>query len=157
MSQRTDETATSLVASLAEFPGELRRLLEGYPEDALRRPSRDGQWGVLENLCHLRDWESVFFDRARAIAEVDRPDLPAFDDSLWEIEHAYAQQEPWMVIGEFADLRRDLVEVLTRVGVERWNREGVHAIRGPVSLRWLADYLLEHDRNYLDQIKEALH
>ena len=157
MNQRADEDAAALVARLAEFPGELDRLLEAYPEETLRRPSSDGRWGVLENLCHLRDWESVFRDRARSIVETDRPDLPAFDDALWEIEHAYAEQEPSAVIREFADLRRELVDVLTRVGVAEWGREGIHALRGPVSLRWLADYLLEHDRDHLDQIREALH
>ncbi len=146
-----------LVDRLAAFPGELERLLDGYPVDALRRPASDGGWSVLENLCHLRDWEQVFLDRARVIVESERPELPAYDDALWEIEHRYGEQDPDATLKRFAELRRELVEVLAGLDADGWQREGLHALRGPIDLRWLAGYLVDHDRGHLSQIGDALH
>ena len=145
-----------LVDALEAFPGELRRLLDVYPTAALQRPASDGGWGVVENLCHLRDWERVFLDRVRAIAAHDRPTLPAFDDGLWEIERGYRVQDPERVLCEFADLRREMVDLLRGLDADGWQREGVHVLLGPVGLRWLAEYLSDHDRGHWEQIGHSL-
>lgn len=145
-----------IVRALAAFPDELARLLDGQPGEALRRPGSDGGWSVVENLCHLRDWEEVFLERVRAVLTHDRPELPAYDDSLWEIERDYKAQDPLRTLAAFAALRRELVELLGSAPRDAWEREGVHGLRGPVSVRWLALYLRDHDREHDAQIREAL-
>jgi len=146
-----------LVESLASFPAELQRLLDDYPGEALRRPASDGGWSALDVLCHLRDWEEVFLERARAIIERDRPELPAYDDALWEIEHRYREQDPGATLARFSALRNEMVDLLAGLDARDWQREGNHGLLGPISVRWIAEYLAEHDRGHLDQIGDALH
>ncbi|MBA3416913.1 MAG: DinB family protein [Chloroflexia bacterium] len=149
-------TEQELVTALAAFPKELQRLLDGYAASALRRPASDGGWSVGENLCHLRDWERVFVDRTRAIVDQVRPKLPAYDDALWEIERGYREQDPAAALRQFIDLRQEMVATLSELDGDGWQREGIHALHGLISIRWIAGYLATHDREHLSQIGDAL-
>ncbi|MDP9362870.1 MAG: DinB family protein [Chloroflexota bacterium] len=146
----------SLVDSLAAFLDELERAIAGRPVETLVRPASDGGWGVIENLCHLRDWEEVFLARARALVEQDRPSLPAYDDELWAIERDYRGQDPMRVVQRFRALRADLVALLRGADPVAWSRVGVHEVHGEVTLRWLAEQAYRHGDEHLGQIREAL-
>lgn len=149
-------TAATLAASLADFPLELERALEGYGQQALVRPASDGGWGVVENLCHLRDWEEVFRHRLDAILEQDHPALPALDDDLWAIERDYRGQEPKQVLEDFRKLRYGVLERLSELPPEGWDRTGVHEVNGVVTVRWIAERLSDHCEEHLAQIRDAL-
>lgn len=145
-----------LLEEAAAYPEALARLLAGAPAEALRRPASDGGWGVVEILCHLRDWEAVFLDRVGRVLAEDRPDLPAYDDALWEIERDYRAQDPSEVLAEFDVLRGKLVDVLAGLDDDGWRRIGNHAINGPVDVAWLVSHLQEHGVEHLQQAREAL-
>jgi hypothetical protein len=146
----------AIVAELGAFPEELGRALDGQPPEALVRPASDGGWGVIENLCHLRDWEEIFLERARAIVAHDRPHLPAYDDELWAIERDYRGQDPGETFEHFRELRERLVAFLAELPEAAWARTGDHAVLGEVSLRWLTNHMCDHDEEHLTQIREAL-
>jgi hypothetical protein len=145
-----------LLRQLAAHPELLRQRLAGLSHEVLRRPARDGGWSVLENLCHERDWEEIFLERLRLVFTEDRPELPAFDDSLWEIERNYCAQDPNRTLDQFADLRREFIARLQAAPPEAWERVGVHGIHGPVDARWIARKLRDHDKEHDDQIRETL-
>jgi hypothetical protein len=111
---------------------------------------------VIENLCHLRDWEEIFLARTRAVLEQDRPALPAHDDELWAIERDYRGQDPARVVQQFHALRGDLVSLLRAADATAWSRSGVHEVHGDVTLRWLAEQARRHGEEHLGQIREAL-
>ena len=146
----------SLVDDLAALPDELAQTVAGRPPEALVRPASDGGWGVVENLCHLRDWEAIFLERARAIVEQENPDLPAYDDELWAIERDYRGQDPERVLQQLRGLRGQLVELLRGLPPEAWPRRGRHAIHGDITLRWLVEHVRDHGEGHLVQIREAL-
>ncbi len=145
-----------LVRQLASFPDHLRQRLGSLSNDVLRRPARDGGWSVLENLCHERDWEEIFLARLRAVLTEDRPDLPAFDDSLWEIERNYCAQEPHRVLDQFTTLRREFIAAVHAAPPEAWDRVGIHGQHGPIDVRWIVRHLWEHDREHEKQIRDTL-
>lgn len=147
---------TALVRDLAGFPERVARLVAGRSQEDLCRPSQDGGWGVVENLCHLRDWDEILQARVEAIVRDDRPELPAFDDSLWEVERSYRSQDPQKVLAQFHERRRQIVDILDRLDTAGWERSGFHADLGLVTLRWLAGYYRDHDRAHEAQIREAL-
>ena len=149
-----DEEA--LVGSLAAFLDELERAIVGRPAETLVRPASDGGWAVIDNLCHLRDWEEVFLARARALVEQDRPSLPAYDDELWAIERDYRGQDPARVVQRFRALRADLVALLRGADRAAWSRVGVHDVHGEVTLRWIAEQANRHGDEHLGQIRETL-
>ena len=145
-----------LLAALMALPEELDRTLAGRPVEALVRPASDGGWAVIDNLCHLRDWEEIFLERARAIATFDRPQLPAYDDELWPLERDYRGQDPFLVLQQFRTLRGALVSLLQQLPPDGWARSGIHGVQGEITLRWLAEQARQHGEEHLVQLRQAL-
>ena len=145
-----------LLAALEALPQELDRTLGGHPEEALVRPASDGGWAVIENLCHLRDWEEIFLERARALATFERPELPAYDDELWPLERDYRGQDPVEVLQRLRALRGDLVSLLQQLPPDGWARSGIHGVQGEITLRWLAEQARQHGEEHLLQVRRAL-
>ena len=151
--ERSRET---ILRALAAFPDEVARALEGRSPEMLTRPGRDGNWGVVEIVPHLRDWEELYLDRARAIVEHDRPFLPAYDDDLWPIERDYRGQDPRQVLEHFRELRTRLVDYLRSLPEDAWERIGEHEMYGAITLRWMTDHICDHDQQHFAQMQDAL-
>lgn len=120
------------------------------------RPSRDGGWGVVEVLAHMRDWEEVFLERLGLTATEDRAFLPAQDDELWPIERDYRGQEPARTLERFREDRTKTLAFLHGLPVDDWNRRATHGIVGAVTILWLADHICDHDAEHLEQARDAL-
>jgi len=151
--QRSPE---EIVAALAAVPGDLGRLLDEHPAEALVRPARDGGWGVVEILPHLRDWEEIFAQRVQAVLTTERPFLESFDDELWVIERDYRGQDTAATLANFRRLREGLVEVLREVPSGAWDRTAEHEVHGPITLRWLVARIMDHDTEHREQARDAL-
>ena len=146
----------AIVAALEAFPIDLGRALDGHPRESLLRPARDGGWGVVEILPHLRDWEEIFLARVRQVLNEERPFLPTFDDELWAIERDYRGQDPHAVADHLRAQRAEMVDLLRDLPPEAWNRVAEHGAYGPVTLAWMTDRIADHDQEHLEQIRDAL-
>ncbi|MDQ3514913.1 MAG: DinB family protein [Chloroflexota bacterium] len=145
-----------IVAALAAMPGQIDRSLNGQPDEALVRPARDGGWGVVEIMPHLRDWEEIFLQRVRAILTEDRPFLESYDDELWVIERDYRGQDTASTLDQFRQVREELVEMLRDLPAEAWHRTAEHEVHGPITLLWLAGQIASHDAEHREQVRDAL-
>jgi hypothetical protein len=145
-----------VLTALAAMPEELGRSITNHSIEDLTRPSRDGGWGVIEVLCHLRDWDEIFLERFRATVEQDRPFLPTYDDELWPIERDYRGQDPAKTFERYRELREQVVALLAGLPPEAWERPADHGAYGEVSLHWMADHVSNHDREHLEQVRDAL-
>jgi uncharacterized damage-inducible protein DinB len=151
------KTIQEIISALEAFPDELARVIDGADEpDALVRPASDGGWGVVEILPHLRDWEEIYFERITKLLEEDQPYLPGYDDALWSIERDYRGQDPVETFESLRELRDRTVEVLRSLPESAWARHGEHGYFGDVTLHWLANHVVEHDQEHLQQIRDAL-
>jgi hypothetical protein len=147
----------TIIADLASLPVEFDRLvLRSYDRGTLMQPAADGGWGVVEILPHLRDWEAIYYERAKAIVEDENPRLMAQDDSLWAIERDYRSQDPADTLAELSEMRERLVALLTDLPPEAWDRTGEHSAYGQITLRWLMNQLCDHDREHLKQALQAV-
>ncbi len=148
----------TILEQLESFPGDLERVVfaDHVTEEDIFRPGNDGGWGITEILPHLRDWEEIYFERARRIVEEDNPHIPGYDDSLWPIERDYGSQNPVEVFQEFRDLRAAHVALLKRLPAEAWQRTGEHSMLGSITLQWMEDKLCDHDAERLAQAREVL-
>jgi uncharacterized damage-inducible protein DinB len=119
---------------------------------------RDGGtgWTVLEVLCHLRDFEAVFFERARLTVEQEYPDLPYPDPEQLASERRYNEQDVRIVFGEWAALRADHLDYLGRLAVADWERAGNHPTRGRFTLHDGLLLAAWHDVNHTEQMVKIL-
>lgn len=146
-----------LIAALGSFPDELGRAIGGADDpDALLQPASDGGWGVVEILPHMRDWEEIYFERFTKLLEEERPYLPGFDDALWSIERDYRGQDPHETFETFRGLRERTVELLRSIPESGWLRGGEHGYFGEITLQWLANHIVDHDQEHLQQVRDAL-
>lgn len=146
----------AILSAIATTPDELARLLKARDREDLLRPSRDGGWGVVEILAHLRDWEEIFLDRLKTVNGETDPFLPVQDDDLWPIERDYRGQVPDRTLERFQNLRGETLAFLQGLGPEGWSRPARHGAYGAVTLHWLADHICDHDQEHLEQARDAL-
>ena len=135
---------------------ELERLMKGVPGERLSaRPAPD-KWSVAEVLAHLSEAEISAFWRYRQIIEHDGCTLAPYGQDLWaELGH-YGSRDPQQSLQLFRLLRETNLRMFDSLTEEQWQRRGVHAERGPMTVRDLALQLAGHDVNHLAQIKAIL-
>ena len=135
----------------------LGHILQNVSE-AQARELRDGPdgWSIVEIVCHLRDFDEIFYRRARMMLEQDHPKLPAYDHEAMAIERAYQQQRAATAYGELKASRRRFVDFFKSVTDEAWQRGGIHPERGGFAM---TDALMQvglHDIDHLEQITRVL-
>lgn len=119
---------------------------------------RDGPngWTTLEVVCHLRDYDEVFYQRAILTLEQDNPTLPAYDQDALAVDRAYNQQDLGQVYTELTASRQRLVALFSELTAEQWERVGLHPHYGPFTLATAALHVGWHDAVHLEQITRIL-
>jgi len=120
---------------------------------------RDGGegWTALEALCHLRDFEAVFFERAQITLAQAMGDLPFPDHEALVTEKNYNAQSLDVVYTEWAQTRREYIEFLQGIsGDDTWEKPGKHPTRGPFTLNDQLFLTVWHDTNHIEQIVRTL-
>ncbi|MGE3796389.1 MAG: DinB family protein [Thermomicrobiales bacterium] len=147
-----------ILEQLEGFPADLERVVfaDHVTAEDIYRPGSDGGWGIAEILPHLRDWEEIYFERARRIVNEDDPHIPGYDDSLWPIERNYSGQDPAEVFEEFRALRGEHLEFLIGLAPEQWQRTGEHSMLGTITLHFMENTVCDRDLERLAQAREVL-
>ena len=124
-------------------------------EAKLWRDGEDG-WTVLEIVCHLKDFDEVFYQRAVRILTEDNPQLAPVDHEALAIERRYNEQSLPAVMAEFSRSRGAFREFFVGIAAEDWGRSGIHPERGQFSL---GDALIQvgtHDVNHIEQMTRVI-
>lgn len=115
-----------------------------------------GGWSVLEVLCHLRDYDEIFHQRAVRILEEPYPTLTAYDQNALVKERNYKTQNITQVYVDLVKSRRAFTEFFEGLSDDQWDRAGLHPENG----HWtLTDCLMQvghHDSDHLEQITRIL-
>lgn len=119
---------------------------------------RDGPhgWNTVEILCHLRDFDTIFRERAALMLQQDNPALRAYDHEVLVIERAYATQNLHAVLAELVASRQKSLEFFEPLTEAQWNRPGLHAERGPITLDDIVVQFGMHDLDHIEQITRIL-
>lgn len=120
------------------------------PEARLWR-TKPGEWSLHECLAHLRDIEClVFLPRIRRMIAEERPRMANFDEVTYHREHWNAEEPADAILDQYVSARNEIVELMA--GAPDWGRQGVHEVRGPITIGWQAEYALGHTWEHLSQI-----
>lgn len=147
-------------AALRDFtktPVILEAVLAGVEQQRAQQAT-DGPdgWSVLEVVCHLNDFEQIFFDRAKSMIETDRPNYPPYDPNVRVQEHNYAGQQLAEQLASFRARRAEFAAFVRALPPDAWQRTGVHASYGEMNMVELVIKTTLHDVNHIDQILKAL-
>jgi FMN phosphatase YigB (HAD superfamily) len=126
------------------------------PEDGARRSSAE-EWSPVEIVCHLRDVDrEVNRPRLKRLLQREDPFLSAVDPDQWAKERHYRQEDIFLVLDEFTQIRKAILERLASLEAAEWRRTGRHALLGPTTLAELMAVICEHDVLHLAQLRRSL-
>ncbi len=146
------------VRGLKLTPDILKALLASVSQErAVQATDGSDGWSVLYIMCHLRDYEDIFSERIFMLLDQDEPTmpLPINSDELIQI-NAYAAQQLDLTFAVYLEKRRALVERLTALTPDQWERSGTLPTGDRVTVVEMAINIILHDHNHIDQIVRAL-
>ena len=135
---------------------ELRGAIRGQSDATLSKRPDPKSWAAKEVICHLRDTEEFFMLRFSTIIAVDNPPLAPPDPDRWAEERQYLRNDADEAVDAFRKRRAETLAFLRTLGPADWERAGMHATRGKVTVDAFLTLMAWHDDNHLDQLRRAL-
>jgi uncharacterized damage-inducible protein DinB len=150
-------TPERLIKALGYTPTILEAVLHDVDQDWAQEAT-DGPagWSVFEVVCHLRDFEHIFFDRARQTLAEDEPVLTPRDHEAMVREGDYQHQELCDALTELRETRRAFLRWMESLTPDQWQRRALHPENGPMTILDMALQTTLHDVTHFDQISRAL-
>jgi len=149
-----DKAINELVATLAQTPVEVTRLIEHIPTESIAIRLSPHEFSALENVCHLRDIEiEGYCVRIQRILAEDHPMLSDVDGARLAIERDYNRQSVNEALEAFTSARRQNVAVLSETAAADFEREGDMEGLGRITLRKLLEMMCEHDEGHVDDLR----
>ena len=135
----------------------LRNIVHDVSDEALSS-YRDGGtgWTSLEVMCHLRDFEELFIERAKMTVEEDYPALPFPDPDGLAEELNYNEDNPAIVLAHWIALRKEHIAYMSERAESDWERLSEHPTRGEFTLHDQLFLSVMHDTNHIEQIARIL-
>ncbi|MFQ5829780.1 MAG: DinB family protein, partial [Candidatus Methylomirabilia bacterium] len=149
-------TISEQIERMRRTPDELAAALEGKAEAVLARRPAETAWAAKEVVCHLRDTEESFMARFQTILANDEPKLLPVEPDRWALERQYLRNDAAEALQAFRARREETLKLLNSLTPEQWERAGIHATRGPMTVKDFAAFMAWHDDNHLDQLRRAL-
>jgi hypothetical protein len=144
------------LARMQRTADDFAEAVKGQSETALSRRPDARNWSAKEVLCHMRDTEALFMERFQLIMAMDDPTLIGPDPDRWADERQYLRNDVGETLAAFRKRRDETLEFMRRLSPADWNRGGIHAVRGRLTLDAFATLMAWHDDNHLDQLRRAL-
>lgn len=138
---------------LTTTPTYWRSLAQALPVGLLSQAPAPGQWSALECLQHLIDTERMFVFRLRCLLE--GKDFPAFDPYKQGTKLG-TQPSPSKLAAEFARLRAESLQALSRIELGDLGRKARHQELGIVTMGEMVNEWAGHDLNHTVQAERAI-
>lgn len=138
-----------LLQALTAMSGDLAAALTDMSESSSGVQVEADGWSAADVVQHLLLVEKRFQERLRRVMAEERPFLPTIHPS----PSAHTRTEPLAdLAAEFAQLREETVAYLTALKAKSWEKTAVHETEGPVTLYFLVQMIIDHDRDHLNQL-----
>jgi hypothetical protein len=154
-----DLSNDALIISLIQTLNHLSRWLTPiHDRTVLEFSPRRSEPSVKELLLRMRDTETRAYGFMNAIATERDPDLdriPRFEPSPAQIA-VDRSANPLVIMSEFRRVRESTTSLLRALPDTAWERGGYSRTQRNWTVRELAEYLAEHDREMLQAIDRVL-
>lgn len=144
------------VAMQCEAPRTLAHLIEDVSETTLSLRPHPSKWSVTEILAHMAEDELTSSWRYRQILEHDEPELPGFDQEMWARLGNYGSWKSQEALEMFRLLREANLRMFAQLTPAQWQRHGMHAERGKLTVQELCRHMASHDMNHIDQVRKIV-
>lgn len=137
--------------TLEDMPRRVAELIAGLDPHT---PAAEGEWGIVEHLCHLRDIEAEGYNvRIAQLLREREPFLRDLDGDALARDRRYREQDSAAALHDFASARARSVALLRDLDGGALAREGELENVGRITLGRLVDIMHEHDRGHLRDLE----
>lgn len=143
-----------IIERVKGLPARIAVDIDGLSEAELSWRAAEGGWSVREVCGHLRDIGEWWVHRLHVMLTEDDPFLPDFDQEAFVRDGRYQEVEIAAILGEMTRLRLEVVDILSGLTPDGWERTGRHETRGRLTIRQAMDLVIQHDEGHLDQLRE---
>ena len=144
-----------LIDSYEAAPSSIIAAIEGLSEAQLLHEPGKGEWSIHKVLIHLADSEAAGYWRVRKTLAEDEPELAVYDEARWAEALNYNLQDRNLALKLFATLRSSSAALLRTIPQDAWERVGIHAENGRMTVYDLFTLYLEHGEAHLQQIERV--
>jgi len=141
-----------LLKAIGEAGRELAEELYGIRSREARLRGDDG-WSYQLIAAHVKDNEEMALSYLERILNRRNPRLEAIDNERCLDDPSEVTEDIDHLVMEFLYLRRQTQMLLYDLSDSAWQREGLHASRGPLSVLQIARELNQHDLEHLWQVR----
>ncbi len=114
---------------------------------------RQGGWTGKEVLIHVKDSETVNYDRLRRTIAENNPILWYFEQDQWQKNLDYANQDIALAKKLFMVTRDAFIEAVEMHLEKFGKKEGVHSRRGLMTMKQLIEFSIWHADKHIKQLK----
>src|SRR6266508_479490 len=130
--------------------------IKGVPDAALSKRPDEKNWAAKEVVCHIRDTEESFMMRFQGVMAMDEPKFLPVEPDRWAADRQYLRNDVDEALAAFRARRKECLAYLRGLKPDQWQRGGIHATRGRMTVKDFVELMAWHDDNHLDQLKRAL-
>jgi hypothetical protein len=137
------------------MPAKVKDLVARIGQHAWRsRPARGG-FSLVEHVCHLRDIDGDGYRvRLERMLAEQCPSLLDIDGDALAQERDYQSQDLSAALAALTATRWEIVARLAKLAPEERQRTGLMAGTKEITIEGLADAMLAHDSEHLDQLAD---
>jgi transcriptional regulator with XRE-family HTH domain len=145
----------SKTAALGAMPAKLKEIVARIDERAWRSKPVNGGFSLLEHVCHLRDIDGDGYRvRLERMLAEQCPTLPDIDGDALARKRAYHSADLATALTSFTTTRVAIVARLAKLSPEERQRTGLMAGTTEITVEGLAEVMMAHDSEHLDQLNE---
>lgn len=150
----SNQSTQDIIAAVTGSTRSLRDAVAGMTDEQLQARPIAGKWSTHEVVCHLADFEVINTNRIKRTLVEDTPRLQDVDpDPLVAALH-YADRQTATELQTIEALRGHLATILAALDPADWQRQGMHSVAGPLTVRQLVENDTAHVHHHLPFIAE---
>jgi hypothetical protein len=117
---------------------------------------RKGGWTGKEVLIHIKDSETVSYDRLRRIIAEEKPILWFYEQELWQKNLHYMKQDITLAKNVFLTTSDAFIETVEMHLKKNAKKTGVHSQRGLTSMEQLIEHHIRHIDLHIQHLQKLL-
>jgi uncharacterized damage-inducible protein DinB len=145
----------ALAERLRAVPADFRAAIVALDDASLHRRPAAGEWSAIETLGHIIDKMEAWSVRAERIASEERPLLPDYDQDVYVRERGYQERPLQELLDKLTRASNHFADVVERLPADALDREGVHEVTGPITLRQCILGPLDSLPGHMAQLRSA--
>jgi hypothetical protein len=144
----------ALVEDYIVGPEILRRSVNGMSDQELDASPIQFKWSARQVVLHLSDFELIYANQMKHVIAETEPALVGGDSKLFAARLRYERRNVDEEIQLIMAMRQHMGNILRFIDVRDFERRGIHAIEGPLTLADLLQRATDHIPHHVHYIEE---